>query len=270
MIMNSPNSISGWPVYDVNSVIKVIKTSLNRERFAFGQEHRLINSEVTAESIAKLSEHLQSTLSDGEPDDLLVVTIAGHGKKDEKSGEFIYMASDGNSNKEIGWSAFATLASNVPCRKLFLIDVCHSGAAATKESFYALGAESVAVVAAAADDEFSFEPPPIKEQDFRNEYKDVRMENGTFTHFLIAGFKGNADGFRKNGSVGETDGNVQLEEAVYYTTNSVPTFVERAYDYNLSQKSQTPQFYPRNLAGLGTLSLTRYLSWKPRVILPKP
>lgn len=69
------------------------------------------------------------------PDDLLVIMLSGHGIRDDQSGEYYYLPADANFSDVMSrkydhcistedLSAFA----EIPCRKLVVLDTCHSGA----------------------------------------------------------------------------------------------------------------------------------------------
>jgi len=68
-------------------------------------------------------------------DDLLVILLSGHGVRDEESGEYYYLPSDASFaevmarqyDKCISGRDLARF-SDIPCRKLVVIDTCHSGA----------------------------------------------------------------------------------------------------------------------------------------------
>ena len=70
-----------------------------------------------------------------QPDDLVVFFLAGHGIVDEATQKYYYVGHDFTladfARKDykdcISWADFAALA-DVPCRKIALLDTCHSGA----------------------------------------------------------------------------------------------------------------------------------------------
>lgn len=250
-----------FAVDDVQSLMDAVKSGLDPKQFQVGSEYTLLfdNKDnldtVSRESIETLFHQLGSSLNENR--DLLVVTVVGHGTVDKDTSEYCFIVSDGQTNSRVHWETFWELASKVHCRKLFLFDTCHAGAI-TKSALQSLDAESAAVVAAAGADEQSHEPPALDEQDFRKPFDKLngKMKNGTFTHFLITGLNGTADGFES----GSKDGLVQIREAVSFTAAKVPEFMEGAYDPALNfgrPYQQHPDFYPRNLAGFGGISLTR-------------
>ena len=68
-------------------------------------------------------------------DDLLVILLSGHGIRDEQSDDYYYLPADASfaevmSRRYDKCISSADLArfANISCRKLVILDTCHSGA----------------------------------------------------------------------------------------------------------------------------------------------
>src|SRR5690606_14177355 len=70
------------------------------------------------------------------PDDLLVIYLTGHGLRDAEQGDYYYVSADaklsdllsGQYADCLSFSDFARIFADIPCRKLVILDTCHSGA----------------------------------------------------------------------------------------------------------------------------------------------
>ncbi len=171
----------------------------------------LANESVTRAQWKNTFVELSARLKDvARPDDLLVVFMAGHGEVDPRDQSYHFICNDArldtllDGNGTISWDDFRLFA-DIPCRKLALLDTCHSGAIQgvreqSKSATREFQENLVFTMAAAADDESSQES---------SEWK-----HGAFTKSLLDGLAGAADDSH--------DGVVTLDELVDYAHRMVP------------------------------------------------
>lgn len=198
-----------------------------------------VNEQVTrAQWAAAFAEISRKLKADVRPDDLLVIFMAGHGFVDADEQHYYFASQDiqaddvmrGVYNRAISWADFDLLA-DVPCRKLALLDTCHSGAIQPlrdrdlKAAIRALQEDVVLTVAASAGHERSEEKPS--------------WGHGAFTKTLLEGLSGSADTSR--------DGTVTLDELISYVKSEVP---------KLTSGRQNPAAAPNDLLQYISLRLT--------------
>ncbi|HEX4129535.1 MAG TPA: hypothetical protein VHZ24_05790 [Pirellulales bacterium] len=213
-----------------------------------GEPVVMVNQQVTRgnwkRTFSQLSEKLRR---DVRPDDLLVIFMAGHGFVDDKTGEYYFASYDlsiddyqhGNYDGCISWRDFAVLG-DIPCRKLALLDTCHSGAVQpqqrdVKAAIRALRDDVIFTVAASAGHERS------------QENKD--WAHGAFTKALLEALRGRA--------ATTVDGLVMLNDVVGYVRTSVPL---------LTAGEQNPTAAPEDLLPFVSMRLASLQ--KPAATLP--
>jgi WD40 repeat protein len=203
-----------YPVADAEAVVKALESEapgLYRIMKPIVLENEAVNRRNWAESFAALSRELKQT---ARPDDLLVIFMAGHGEIDEQTQTYHFICHDAqldhllDGSGTISWNDFALLA-DIPCRKLAMLDTCHSGAIQGVRQDQKLAIRQfqehvVFTLAAAADNEGS--------QEKRS------WSHGAFTKGLLDGLAGAAD--RSGDSV------VTLEELVTYLSATVPKMTD--------------------------------------------
>lgn len=93
-----------------------------------GQLVSLHNEKANRENLLKAVEQLKEELRETRPDDLLVLFLAGHGIAVDGEYYFVPIDAKRENLKQVGiaWSDIRQLAA-IPCRKLVLMDTCHSG-----------------------------------------------------------------------------------------------------------------------------------------------
>jgi WD40 repeat protein len=185
----------------------------------------LVNQDVTRAGWKRAIEELADKVGgEVEPDDLLVVFLAGHGMID--GGRYSYLCHDAEfavtdgqeprlaSEGSITWEDFDAL-QRIPCRKLALVDTCHSGAlgpAARSTAVREFQENMILVLAAASDEEPSQE--------------SGAWGHGAFTKTVLEALDGAADVGRAAGRDGadldRPDGVVSLDEVVDYVLRKVP------------------------------------------------
>ena len=151
------------------------------------------------------------------------------------------------------WHDFQELA-RIPCRKLALVDTCHSGAlgpATRSETIRDFQENMIVVLAAAAEGEAS------------QEAKD--WGHGAFTKILLEAFDGRADvarsrsrsrlppGSERDGSSRDRpDGVVSLDEVIDYVVKRVPELTRVGNDEDTAQH---PTVSPERLVPYVTVPL---------------
>ncbi len=163
-------------------------------------------------------EKLSQTVS---PDDLVVMYLCGHGIRDRRTNQWYFVTSDARysdlmNDRYDDCIAFSDLAAlaRLPCRKLAILDSCHSGAVQPlmrrddlKSAMRFLQDDVVLTMTASEGDEEAAEQ------------RETRM--GRFTTALVAALRGEAS---------EIDGDadrVSLNEAIEYVTRRVSEESER-------------------------------------------
>lgn len=176
----------------------------------------LFDEQVSRDGVSKQIE----TILDGgnlDGDDLLVVFLSGHGYAHGSSYYFIPGSVDSTDpavleKNAIPWHVLRRL-SELPCRKLILLDTCYAGNAALKTGEDRALAKAATqpfrrhgflVVAATDVDQSAKEGPNYD-------------NHGAFTFALLRGLDGEADGW----SDGRTDGDVSLHELAAFTRSKV-------------------------------------------------
>jgi uncharacterized caspase-like protein len=199
----------------------------------------LSNDQVTPENWQHELEKLKSEIAErAAADDLLVVFLAGHGVMDPESRQYYYAGyrvrvadvSRRIYSDCLSWDHFETLA-NIPCRKLVLLDTCHSGAIQPlssrqqKASSRWLHEHIIFTLAAAEGGKGAAERPD--------------WGHGAFTKCLLDGLYGSADMSQ--------DGLVSLRELTGYVAKSVE---------KITAGDQHPTYGPKGVLDHVILALT--------------
>ena len=187
---------------------------------------------------------------DVEPDDLVVFFFAGHGVEDQRTKQYHFVAHgvpipkviEGVYDGCISWSDF-DLLENVPCRKLVILDTCHSGAIQPLHSRHQKAAVRglqdgvIFTLTATTADQGAMEVGGA--------------EHGLFTSHLLAALRGEADR--------SEDGVVTLKETAVSLKKSVPEAAREilARYPQPGQTTQQPTAAPEELLRLSTMGLTR-------------
>jgi uncharacterized caspase-like protein len=177
------------------------------------------------------------------PDDLVVMYLCGHGLQDRRTGRWYFVTAnasyrdlmDDQYNDCLSMSDLS-LFSSLPCRKIAILDSCHSGAIQTamrsddlKSAIRSLQQDSVITLTASEGDEEAAEV--------------VEAGLGRFTQRLLQALRGDADQ--------NSDGQVTLSETVRYVTATV------AADARADSMRQHPTASPPELIERLILPLTR-------------
>lgn len=174
----------------------------------------LVDDRVTQASWVSALGTLRDAVAAGiHPDDVVIVFLAGHGLVDTRDGRgYSYLCHDADLVESgdacvprggvVTWKDFESLA-NLPCRKIAIVDTCHSGAlgpAARGTALREFQENMILVLAAAADDESSVESDA--------------WGHGAFTRALLDVLA--AD------SAAAADGVVWLDEVIDHVVAAVP------------------------------------------------
>lgn len=227
-----------FAVADARSVVDLFRSKTSG-LFKLAEPIVRTNEQVTRSQWTTAFKELNEKLkADATADDLFVIFMAGHGFVDPEAGRYYFASQDisaedvlsGKYGDSISWKDFELLA-DVPCRKLALLDTCHSGAIQPlrdrdlKAAIRALQEDVVLTIAASAGHERSEEKPS--------------WGHGAFTKTLLDGLSGAADSTH--------DGAVSLDELIYYVKTQVP---------KLTDGRQNPAAAPDDLLRYVSLRLT--------------
>jgi len=178
----------------------------------------IINEDATQRNIMIA---LESWLSKAGPNDQIILFWAGHGFPDPEDPEKVYFACY-DTDISIPATGYrmdrvrATLEERKSKNVILLADTCHAGKLITRGD----GSRGISIV------------PNIKQQNTpkgwvfmvgadtdRQAIEDSSWSNGAFTHSLINGLNGAADGFQ---STGPKDGVVTMGELRAYMNTNMP------------------------------------------------
>ncbi len=227
-----------YAVADTQALVQTLK-SRAASLFQIAEPTLLVNEQVTPSRWRETFGQLRERLRDVSPDDLLVIFMAGHGFVDHRSGRYFFAGygitrdefNRADYSSSIPWSDLQLLA-DVPCRKLALLDTCHSGAIQPlrgrhlKTAVRAFQSDQILTLTASAGHERSEE--------------NVRWGHGAFTKTLLDGLDGQADTSH--------DGLVSLGELIEHVQHGVPV---------LTEGRQNPTAGPSDLLPYVTLKLSQ-------------
>jgi WD40 repeat protein len=204
------------------------------------------------DAVAKLAAELKDTVK---PDDIVILFLSGHGLRNmDAAGAYAYLCHDAEltispsgedfmptSTGSIGWADLQPLA-DLPCRKLALVDTCHSGAlgpAGRSTSVREFQDDMIVVFASAEDDQ-----PSVEHESWGH---------GAFTKALLEGLGADKDDrgqlARADGMLAsqQPDGVVTVDELIAYVMQRVPKLTEEFVRPGGIPKRQTPKASPTQL-----------------------
>jgi WD40 repeat protein len=149
-------------------------------------------------------------------DDLLVIYLSGHGLRDTDNGGYYYVTADANVTDLmsgqfgdcLSFSDFAARFAEIPCRKLVVLDTCHSGAVQP------LSQRELKAALRALQDDLMFTLSATEGGQEAVEDREKRL--GRFTYYLLDGLQGAADRV-----AGDGDREVSLDELIRYVKLTV-------------------------------------------------
>jgi WD40 repeat protein len=235
------------PVFDAQAVLDQLRKQ-SKGLYVVETADLLTNENVTPakwhQALGQIKDRLLQT---AQPDDLVVLFLAGHGVRDPKSGKYYYLGYEfpladyrsGVFKDCISWDDFRVLA-DIPCRKVALLDTCHSGAIQptstdAKTAVRGLQDAVIFTVTAATGDQLSIEP--------------VGAKHGIFTTAILEGLSGRANAARQGGA---PDRVVTLGELVQYVQRAVPQTAQKILAgipdvQRRGQNTQQPTAAPQEL-----------------------
>jgi WD40 repeat protein len=235
-----------FSVADAEAVVKLLRER-SKGLYVLDEPVLLTENKVTPETWQKTLKQLAEKLQElAQPDDLLIFFLAGHGIVDEETQKYYFVGHDfkladyekGAYAGCICWDDFRGVA-DLPCRKLALLDTCHSGAIQPprsrdlKKAVRDLQGDVIFTVTASTGEQRSAE----KEE----------WRHGAFTKCLLEALEGRADVSRQ--------GVVTLNEMVAYVKQSVE---------KLTEGIQTPTAAPDEILPFTSLPLTRVSASGPQ------
>ncbi|WP_158265370.1 caspase family protein [Blastopirellula marina] len=181
------------------------------------------------------------------PQDVVLLFLSGHGVRDVETKRYFFLTSDSRFadvagrryERCISSDAFQQYFAGLPCRKVAILDTCHSGAIQPlrqddlKVMLRSLEEDVILTITASEGDEEAFES------------RDRQL--GRFTARLVEGLSGQADQPEYGGN---GDGQVSLNEAAQYVEATVPQ------DAAAAGQSQHPSIFPRDLFPLINVPLS--------------
>lgn len=181
---------------------------------------------------------LQQLRETARPEDVVLFFLSGHGVRDVETERYFFLTSDSRFadvagrryERCISSDAFQDYFAGLPCRKIAILDTCHSGAIQPlkqddlKVMLRAMEEDVILTITASEGDEEAFE--------------SRERQLGRFTARLVEGLSGQADlpAYGGNG-----DGRVSLNETAQYVEATVPQ------DAAAAGQSQHPSIFPRDL-----------------------
>jgi hypothetical protein len=185
----------------------------------------LINKEATQRNIMIA---LESWLTKAGPNDLIVLYWAGHGFPDPEDPEKVYFAcydtdisipATGYRMDRVRTALHERKARNV----ILLADTCHAGKLITR------GDRGISIIPHIDRMNRQQEVPKgwvfmVGADTDRQAIEHTSWTNGAFTHSLIKGLSGEADGYQ---SVGPTDNIVTMGELRAYLNSAMPDETQR-------------------------------------------
>jgi len=241
-----------YPVADAAGIVKALMLD-GGEVYEPGASKALLNKQITRDSVSGLIDEMQTSLKEASPEDVLVVFIAGHGISYDGDYYFVppfesdndQLTEDPVRENGISWRLLRRLMS-IPCRKLFLLDTCFSGNIIFNErdpvyhwkaAIRPLARDEVVVLSATSPGEFSYEPEP-------SQAEKLGIRNGIFTHCVLSGLSGAADGAAAAHDTKNT--RIEIDELVEYVRREANRLAP------LQRPSSTPT------ADLGFVPLSEY------------
>ncbi len=208
----------------------------------------LTEQEVTPADWGEGLEKIKARLKDrAVADDLLVIFLAGHGITDARSKEYYFLGHEFRveslADKPPDYSACISrrnlrILDDVSCRKLVILDTCHSGAIRLSRS-----RDPKAAVRSCQESAIFTMAATTREQ---LAAESGEWQHGVFTRTLLDGLTGEAD------KMGDGDGVVTLNEVVVYVQKVVP---ERAQE--IAGAPQNPTVAPDHVLSYTRVPLTR-------------
>lgn len=218
-------------------------------------DNRLYETEATLLANQSVNRSLWSVATDSfldrlkreaRPDDLLIVFLSGHGFRDPVSEQYFYLTSATRHADLLGRRYADCISledfgkfSEIPCRKIVILDTCHSGAVQP------LSQSNLKTIVRALENDLIFTLTASEGNEEAFESADQQMSY--FSASLLQALRGEAD---QQVHGGDENGSVDFSEVVRYIKDSVPRQIGR-----LGQR-QYPTAAPAELLGVAEIPLT--------------
>lgn len=180
----------------------------------------LINSDATKRNIGIA---LESWLTKAEKNDLILFFWAGHGYPDPEESEKVYFACYDTNIKIPSTGLRMDIVRNMIEERrarnvIMLADTCHAGKLITR------GKRGIAVRPYVEKIKKECNIPKgwvfmVGAETDRQSIEGISWKNGAFTHCLLKGLGGDADGYESSGLI---DGSITLGEIKRYMTSYMP------------------------------------------------
>lgn len=198
----------------------------------------LLTEESVSPSMWRIASRtqLERMRQDVSPDDVILFFLSGHGVKDQLTEEYYYLSAqadygDVRGRRYADCISFRDLTTfaDFPCRKVAILDTCHSGA------FRSLSQQDLKTVIRTLEGDYFLTLTATEgpEEGFESETDQLSR----FTARLLEGMSGEADGVKQD----RRDGIVTLREAAEYVRLTVPR------DARSQDAVQHPTFSPLDL-----------------------
>jgi WD40 repeat protein len=234
-----------FPATNAQVIAQSLKSSLRRTD---GMSQILLTNEQVNRATWQVStDALYNEMKENAgPDDLLVVFLSGHGCCDETSKQYFYLTNTTRRNEVLARQyndciSFDDLArfAEIPCRKLLILDTCHSGA------IQSLKYNDMKSIVRTVENDLIF--TVAASEGSEQAYESLETGMGLFTSRLVQGLTGESD---LPAYGGNNDGIVDLREAVRYVKATVPQDAKRIGSF------QHPTASPSELIDFVRLPLT--------------
>ena len=203
--------------FAVNNAIQVAKVFQQGSQplyrtYGLALSDQLVTRPVWSDAMKQYAARLRQHAT---PDDLLVIFLSGHGVRDRDSDTYYYVTANARF-RDIAARRYRdcfsfddfTLFSDVPCRKLVILDTCHSGA------LQPLRQRELKSALRALQDDLVF---TLTASEGKQEAVEERKQQlGRFTNRLLEALRGAADT-----APGNRDGVVSWGEIVQYVKTTV-------------------------------------------------
>ena len=234
-----------FAVNNVTAIKDVIASPANR---LYETEAALLTKKSVNRSLWSVAtgSFLDRLKKEARPDDLLVVFLSGHGYRDPETEQYFYLTSvtrhaDLLSRRYADCIALEDFAkfSEIPCRKIVILDTCHSGAV------QALSQSNLKTVVRALENDLIFTLTASEGDE--EAFESTEQQMSYFSANLLQALRGDAD---KHIHGGDENGSVDFSEVVRYVKESVPRQINRL------GKRQYPTAAPAELFGFAEIPIT--------------
>ncbi len=234
-----------FAVNNVTAIKDVIASPDNR---LYETEAALLTNQSVSRSLWSVAtgSFLDRLRKEARPDDLLVVFLSGHGFRDRASEQYFYVTSATRHSDLLGrrYSDCISLEdfgkfSEIPCRKIVILDTCHSGAVQP------LSQSNLKTIVRALENDLIFTLTASEGNE--EAFESTEQQMSYFSATMLQALRGEAD---KQIHGGNENGSVDFSEVVRYVKEAVPRQINR-----LGHR-QYPTAAPAELFGFAEIPMT--------------